>query len=209
MVPMTTTARSLLRFGIIAGPFYLGLGLIQAMTREGFDLMRHPLSVLANGPGGWVQTVNFLLTGAMVVAAAIGVRRALSPKSGGVSGALVVYGLSMIAAAVFRADPIDGFPIGTPEGMPTSISTAGMLHFVFGALAFTSLGIAALLAARRFWQGNSGLAVLSLGAGVLVLAGFFGGFMLPGIGTLGIWASVVVGWAWLMVLSLHLQRDAV
>jgi hypothetical membrane protein len=203
---MTTTSRSLLRFGIIAGPFYLGLGLIQAMVREGFDLTRHPLSVLANGPGGWAQTLNFVLTGAMVIAAAVGVKRTLAPKPGGVSGALMIYGLSMVAAALFPADPVDGFPVGTPEGMPTSISTRGMLHFVFGALAFTSLGVAGLLAARRFWQSARGLATLSLGAGLLVLGGFFGGFMIPGIGTLGIWASVVVGWAWLMALSLQLQR---
>jgi hypothetical protein len=112
----------------------------------------------------------------------------------------------MVAAALFPADPVDGFPVGTPLGMPTAISTRGMLHFVFGALAFTSLGVAGLLAARRFWQPARGLATLSLGAGLLVLLGFFGGFMIPGIGTLGIWASVVVGWGWLMALSLQLQR---
>jgi hypothetical protein len=60
------STRTLLRLGVVAGPFYLAVGLAQAFVREGFDFARHPLSVLANGPGGWVQTANFVLTGLMV-----------------------------------------------------------------------------------------------------------------------------------------------
>ncbi len=43
--------RSLLGYGVLVGPFYLAVGLIQAALRQGFDIKRHPLSVLANGPG--------------------------------------------------------------------------------------------------------------------------------------------------------------
>ena len=78
--------RSLLRYGVLAGPFYLAAGLTQALLRDGFDFARHPLSVLANGPGGWVQTANFVFTGLMVLAAAVGFRRAIGPKSRGVTG---------------------------------------------------------------------------------------------------------------------------
>ncbi|HZA19988.1 MAG TPA: DUF998 domain-containing protein, partial [Actinomycetota bacterium] len=35
--------------GILAGPIYIATSLIQALTREGFDLTRHPWSLLANG----------------------------------------------------------------------------------------------------------------------------------------------------------------
>jgi hypothetical protein len=42
----------LLRCGAIAGPLYLAVGAIQGLVRDGFDFARHPLSVLANGPGG-------------------------------------------------------------------------------------------------------------------------------------------------------------
>jgi hypothetical protein len=35
--------------------------------------------------------------------------------------------------------------------------------------------------------------------------GFFGGMVLP-VGIAGIWFAVVVGWAWLTVLSLGLNR---
>ncbi len=76
---------ALLRWGVLAGPFYLAVGVIQGLVRDGFDFARHPLSVLANGPGGWIQTANFVLTGLMVLAAAAGFRHVLGAKSRGVT----------------------------------------------------------------------------------------------------------------------------
>src|SRR5579862_4348539 len=111
--------RSLLRCGVLAGPFYLAVALIQVRLRDGFDLARHSLSVLANGPGGWVQTANFVLTGLMVLAAAVGFGRLLGPKSRELTWFLGGYGVAMIVAAVFPTDPVDGFPPGTPLGNPT------------------------------------------------------------------------------------------
>ncbi len=204
-----SATRSLLRCGIIAGPFYLAVGLAQALIRDGFDLARHPLSVLANGSGGWIQTANFVLTGAMVIAAAIGLRRALAPASRLMSGCLGVYGLCMIAAAIFPADPVDGFPIGTPEGFPTTISTPGLLHFMFGTLGFIALAVSCYLAARALSRhGIVSLARWSRLAGHTVVLGFFGGMVLP-IGVAGIWLAVVVGWVWLTALSRHLSRNTV
>jgi hypothetical protein len=52
------TAR-LLTLGAAAGPFYILVGLLQTLIREGFDPRRHPLSVLANGELGWIQVANF------------------------------------------------------------------------------------------------------------------------------------------------------
>ncbi len=200
--------QSLLRWGVLAGPFYLAVGLIQAFVRDGFDFARHPLSVLANGPGGWVQTANFVLTGLMVIAAAVGFRRVLGPKSRATSLFLGGYGMAMIAAAIFPADPVDGFPPGTPEGFPTSISTTGLIHFIAGALAFTFLAVSTLAAAWTMWRRRMpSLALLSLFVGLSVVFGFFGGLMLP-IGILGIWFAVVVGWVWLAVMSLRLDRLA-
>ncbi len=201
--------RSLLGLGVLAGPFYLTVGLIQAGTRDGFDLMRHPLSVLANGPGGWVQTANFVLTGVMVPAAAAGFLRALGPQARAVSWFLGGFGASMIVAAVFPADPMDGFPVGTAPGPPTSISTPGLAHFVAGALGFTFLAVSCLVAARVISRRTApSLARLSFFSGLAVLLGFFGGPALPSKSAvvLGIWFSVLVGWGWLAVMSRHLSR---
>src|SRR5262245_5660939 len=97
---VATDTRRLLTPGIVAGPFYLAVGLGQALLRDGFDLARHPLSVLANGPGGWIQTANFILTGLMVLAAAAGFRRALAPTGRWASLFLGAFGASMIVAAI-------------------------------------------------------------------------------------------------------------
>jgi Protein of unknown function (DUF998) len=197
--------RSLLRCGLLAGPFYLAVGLTQAFLRDGFDLPRHPLSLLANGASGWVQTANFVLTGLMVLAAAVGFGRVPGLRSRGLTYFLGAFGVALIVAAVFPADPVDGFPPGTPKGPPTSISTTGLLHFAAGSLGFASLGISCFFAAWAMWRRRvSSLAFISLLSGLAVLLGFFGGIMLP-IGILGIWFAVVVGWAWLATLSLRLN----
>jgi hypothetical protein len=167
--------------------------------------------VLANGPGGWVQTANFALTGLMVLAAAAGCARVLRPTSRATAWFLGAFGASMIVAAFFPADPVDGFPVGTPVGPPTSISTTGLIHFIAGMIGFVALGISGLLAARAMSRrGERSLARISLVSGLGVLITFFGGGALSGgpIGILGIWLAVIIGWGWLAAISVHLYRAA-
>jgi hypothetical protein len=52
--PLTTT-RALLALGSAAGPVYVIVGIVQILTREGFDWTRHALSLMSNGAWGWVQ----------------------------------------------------------------------------------------------------------------------------------------------------------
>lgn len=61
--------------------------------------------------------------------------------------------MGTVAAGAFLADPMDGFPIGTPEGVPLAISWHGTLHTVsaaffagFAAVSSGSGGTAAVLA---------------------------------------------------------------
>src|SRR5258708_39666514 len=75
--------KSLLGYGVIAGPIYVVVVAAQMATRDGFDPTRHAASQLANGERGWIQIVTFLVTGAMVIAAAGRAGRALGP--GGLS----------------------------------------------------------------------------------------------------------------------------
>jgi hypothetical protein len=203
-----SNARALLRAGVVVGPFYLGLGLAQALLREGFDLGRHPLSLLADGPGGWVQTANFVISGLLVIVAAMGIREALRPQSRAAGWILAVFGVSMLVAAVFRADPMDGFPGGTPKGMPATLSTSGMVHFMAAGLGFLALavscflvGVAMVRRRERGWVG------FSFFAGASVIGGFIGPGLIPASGPVaGIWYAVVMGFAWLALISLHLSR---
>ena len=203
--------RSLLGYGVVVGPFYLIVGLIQAFVRDGFSFARHSLSILANGPGGWVQSANFALSGLMVIAAAVGFWRMPAPRLRAASGFLGAYGVFVFAASIFRADPMDGFPVGTPLGVPTTMTTMGMLHFVVGTLGFVCFAISGFCAIRPLSRRKDRfLMLLSLFSGLSILVGFFGAVLIPGISspTAGIWFAVVVGWAWLSLLSLKLYRIA-
>ena len=63
-----SVTKSLLGYGVIAGPIYVTASLAQASTRQGFDLTRHAWSLLSDGALGWIQITNFILAGLMLFA---------------------------------------------------------------------------------------------------------------------------------------------
>jgi Protein of unknown function (DUF998) len=204
--------KSLLGYGVIAGPFYVIVVLAQALLRPGFDLIRDDASLLSNGSLGWIQIANFVVTGVMVLACAVGVRRALTggPAVTWAPRLLALYGLGLIAAGIFVADPMNGFPPGTPAGRPASISLHGMLHIVAAGIAFLCLIAACFVLARRFAAlDQRRWATVSRATGVLFLLGFAGvasGSSSPVI-VLGFWLALLVVWGWLAAVSVHLYRQ--
>lgn len=205
----SAVTRSLLGYGLLAGPFYVVVGLAQALSRDGFQLAHHDLSLLALGPWGWVQTVDFLLTGAMVVAAGIGMRRAcrtLRERPGGTWGPwlVVVFGVGLVGAGVFPADPVDGFPPGARE----VASASGVGHIVCAGTGFLALVAGCLVHARRLRTVRPGLARLSVVTGVLFLLAF--GALASGssaaVVVLGFWVALLLVWTWLLLVSFDLFR---
>src|SRR5260370_15254348 len=95
------------------------------------------LSLLANGDLGWIQVTNLVLTGLLVGAFAVGMRRALSAGLGRTCGPILlgVYGVGLIRAGFFTADPAFGFPPGT-EASTHTISWHGLLHIVTAGIGF-------------------------------------------------------------------------
>jgi Protein of unknown function (DUF998) len=154
--------KTLLLGGAVAGPLFIMVGLGQALLRDGFDLGHNTLSLLSNGAFGWVQVLNFSLSGALYLGGAIGAGRALrQPGPGGTWGPrlLACFGLCMIGAGVFRPDPAFGFPPGTAAGPPTTTSWHGGLHYTFASLAFVALlGAFVALARRHARHGHRGWA---------------------------------------------------
>ncbi len=204
--PAARVTRSLLGYGVIAGPAYVLVSLLQAVTRDGFDLRRHAWSLLSNGHLGWIQVTNFVVTGLATVAFSIGLRRALRSGRGGswAPRLIGVYGASLIGAGVFRADPALGFPPGTPPGV-AEVSWHGIAHFILGGIGFTCLVAACFVLARRFaGEGRRGWATYSRVTGVLFLAGFAG--VASGAGSvLAFVAAVVLAWTWVSALAVHLS----
>jgi hypothetical membrane protein len=204
--------KSLLGYGVIAGPIYVVAVAAQEATRDGFDPTRHAASQLANGHLGWIQSVTFLLTGAMTIAAAVGMHRALGTGRGSrwASGLIGGYGAGLVAAAFFRADPSDGFPPGTPAGMAEP-SWHGMAHLAVAGLGFVCLVAGCFVLGSRFARaGAPGWAWFSRLTGAL----FAGSFLAMASGTGGaatilvFTAAVVLVWAWLTAVSVKLYRGA-
>jgi hypothetical protein len=167
---MNVTTRTLLTAGAVGAPLWALVSLAQAATRDGFDLTRHPLSMLSNGDLGWLQIANFLLAGLLTIAGALGLRRA--GVGVWVPRLLAVNGLGMIAAGVLVIDPGDGFPAGTPYGAPAGMSGQGAGHLAAGAVAFAALIAACYVLGRRFGRaGERGAAVASYLTGTALLLG--------------------------------------
>ena len=168
--------RNLLYCGIVAGPLFIAASLIQAFTRTGFDLARHPLSLLSLGSLGWVQIVNFVVSGILYVLGAVGQRAALRQSRGGTWGPLFVglSGIGLIIAGIFTADPGAGFPPGAPAGAPT-MSWHGLLHEIGFVLSYVgAIGVCAVFARRYAALGRRGWMVAALATPVaaLVVAGW-------------------------------------
>ena len=198
----------LLAAGVVAGPLYVVVSLAQALTRPGFDLSRHSWSVLANGDLGWIQIANLILTGALVIAFSVGVRRVLATGRASTWAPRLIgaYGASLVGAGIFRADPVAGFPAGTPAG--TTISWHGMAHLMVGAVGFVCLTVACLLLAGRFAATDRGWAIWTAAAGISFLGAFVG--IASGAGTPAtiqtFVLAVIIIWTWFTTYAVHLIR---
>ncbi len=214
--PAVRVTRSLLGYGVIAGPVYLAVGLAEALTRSGFDLTRDDLSLLSNGSLGWIHITLLVVTGLMTLAAAAGMRRALAGHPGGTWGPRLAgaYGIGLVAAGALVADPANGFPAGSagnPAGQPGHLSWHGTGHLIAAGAGFLCLVAACFVLARWFArQRRPGWAAYSRVTGVVFLAGFAAAASGSGspVTVLALWIAVVAGWAWLAAVSVSLYRSA-
>jgi hypothetical protein len=200
--------RSLLGYGVLSGVFYLVVGIVLGLTRTGFDFSRHALSLLTLGDYGWLQRANLVITGAMVIAAAVGFRRALEgpPRARSTSNLLTVYAACLVGSGIFTPDPMRGFPPGSSDGQAT---LSGILHLAFGAVGFVALALAAFTLGR--WYARNDEPRLAAGSRIsawIILAGFVIGAALAAqtAGVVALWISVVVGWAWFAAVSIDMYK---
>ena len=205
----------LLTGGVLAGPIYIIVGIAQILTREGFDITRHPLSFMSLGDLGWIQITNFIVTGLLVIAGAIGMRRLAQDDKRLKWGALLVgiYGMGVLGGGLFVPDPALGFPPGTPDTYPTTMSAHGLLHFIFGQIGFLAL-IAASIVYARYFAANSlrGWAIFSVLTGAIFLFAIIATVATAGgdgsvWALLALYAAVIFAWIWLAALSYRMRSE--
>ncbi|WP_404962139.1 DUF998 domain-containing protein [Streptomyces sp. 147326] len=187
--------------GVAAGPLFLGAAIVQSSARDGFDFTRNAISQLALGEAGWVQTVNFLLVGALLIAGAAGLRRVLGGDAGGTWGPVLigVFGVSFWAAAAFPSDAGAGFPVGAPDS--SVLSGHGAAHMAAGMVGYLALCAGFVVLARPLAaRGHRGWAVASRLVPVAVLAGF----MASAASVLAFTAGAGLGLLWLTAVTARL-----
>jgi hypothetical protein len=119
-----------------------------------------------------------------------------------------VFGLSMVVAGLFRADPVAGFPVGTPDG-PVPMSTHGLVHLAAGAVGFTAVAAACLvLSARCAADNRPGRAWFCRITGLVFLAAFVGLASSGGSqgATIGFVAAIVLLFSCIAAVAVDIRR---
>jgi hypothetical membrane protein len=200
------TCRALLTSGVIAGPLFVATATVQILTRDGFDLRRHPISLLSVGEYGWIQVLNFVLAGALSILFSIGVARVLAEGPGSRWGPrfLAIFGAGLVIGGIFKADPALGFPAGAPEGIPEHITTHAMIHAFAPPLSFLALIAACLVIARRL--AADGLRRAALLTRIVATVCFVLSVPVgPGF-SIRLFVAVAVGFAWVAAYAVYLRR---
>ncbi len=202
----STHGRALLRCGILAGPLFIGLVQLQAAGRPGFHLMTTPLSLLSLGSAGWIQTLNFILSGVLVIACGVGVRAVLQSRGGTFASImLILYGVGLAAAGIFPADPIDDFPLGSHQA--AAMSWHASLHGMAFALAHIGVFAACIALALQFARrGLKRWAALSIATAIVTPALIALGFANASVIGLAFFLTGVVAMGWLAAASWRLSR---
>jgi hypothetical membrane protein len=200
---------ALLFCGVLAGPLFVLVFLLDGATRPGYDPMTMPVSLLSVGDRGWVQTLNFLVDGALLAAFTIGLFRALRDRgTPSIAGPIIIgiVALGVLGAGIFATDPGAGFPPGVlPPSVPSSHDE---LHDLASLLVFAGLPVACFTFAARFARwGERSLAVYSLITGLILVVTFVG--LVVGFNGAGVVQRlfIIVGWGWVALLALYLRRS--
>jgi Protein of unknown function (DUF998) len=155
--------------GVVAGPLFLATATIEGATRADYHPVRHPISSLALGPRGWVQTTNFAVTGGLYLASAAGMVSRARPAA----AVFGTAGAALLVSAAFVTDPVNGYPPGTPD-TPDPSSRTGAVHNLSAVPIFLGLPAVQLASAVRSARGNPRWAAYSAASAGGMLVGFVG-----------------------------------
>ncbi|MFY9917273.1 MAG: DUF998 domain-containing protein [Mycobacterium sp.] len=151
----------------IWGPVIFSLAFaVQGWVRRGdYDRISEPVSALEAGPNGWIQQVNFVVFGLLLLVFAAGLNRAItSTRLRRTSGVLLVLsGIGLLLAAALPLEEDAAGATYDPGG-----------HFVSGVTFFGGSALALVVLSVRM-RGDAnwrGLASYTLGAGCVALVCF-------------------------------------
>lgn len=137
--------------GIIGPILFVAIFTLEGWLRPGYKPFRMYISELSLGPRGWIQIVNFIVFGLLLLVFTRGI--AAEFQSGKTARAGIVL-LTILAISFLVSGPFVMDPAGTPQNQMT---LHGTLHGIFGGIVFTLMPISCFVFLRRFredpkWQ---------------------------------------------------------
>ena len=203
-----------LLFGGAAGAIgFVVVALIEGATRPGYSWWRHYVSQLATSDQGWMQEVNFIVAGLLIVGGAIGLGRSLPSERGGTWGPRLIglFGLSLVVAGLFATDPALGYPPDAPARSPMTFH--GLIHGLNAPVCFGLLTASTIVLGRHFrgYQSSRWLGGLSWAAAVVVVLSFIGATACSVMDGSGAWPNaptglvqrigICAGWFWFAAVA--------
>jgi Protein of unknown function (DUF998) len=205
-MPSRTSAltRRLVLAGVLGPVLFIAVFTLAGLLRAGYEPADQTVSELALGSGGWIQTTSFLVTGAAMIAFAIGLHRALPPRRRGRLGPVLVgiAGAGIVLSGVFATDPT-----GAVETTGHGAAHNGAFVIVMLSLVGACFALSGRVAAGTGRPGRA-RALRLTGVATLALLVLFVGTPLPGEGdgllSYGVAQRVllVVAFGWLSVVAL-------
>lgn len=201
------TTQALLLAGVGASVVFVVVLLVEGALRPGYRPMYHTGSELELGDRGWIQRANFVLMASGVFAFSVGVDRSLGATAG--TGLLVVFGLGMAVAGVFVPDAVRGYPPGAPSEPSAKPTWRHQVHgIVGGPIAFFALCGACLALSGQLHGAWRSYTLLTAGTGlgmtIWTALAYQRDADHTGLIQRGL---IVVYWAWIVALGLHLAMD--
>ncbi len=207
MAKQILPTRALLACGAVAGPVYVTVTLVEALTRDGFDLKQHRFTLLTTGNLGWIHQANMLLVGVLTMLFAAGLSQMLRKGLGALWAPrlLGLFGLAYIVGGLLTSDPVVGFPPGTTPEMVHHTVQAGVQN-ASRSVSTLLLIVTSLVIARRFVaEGRRGRAWFYGAAIPMVFMALTAVGFAVGVNPVAP-AFLATPWIWVTALAVHLYR---
>jgi hypothetical membrane protein len=197
--PPIRTNHPLALFGAAGLILFVLLATLAGLLQPGYDPRINSISEAALGPAGWLQTLNFLVFGASILAFAATYARRARPASRVGVGTLVLAGLAVAASGVFGTDRA-----GAEE------TPGGQVHNLLALVAFGAMIVSQLAAARAARRaGEAMYSALTAALSLTLLVLYIGSGSEPGdalypVGGIIERGLIVVAFGWITVIGQRL-----
>ena len=153
--------------GIIAPVFFVSVFTLEGWFRPSYSALQTEVSALSLGPHGWVQGINFVLTGGMLFLFANGLRGQFRQVQRSMTGPVL---LMTMAICLLLSGPFVMDPPGTPRSAWT---WHNWVHQLLGAVVFMLFPISCFIVSRTM-RGRTAFRQWSRVAGWLIVAALIG-----------------------------------